>query len=461
MLRMNEDCVTEVTTPTRFPTGSARRHTSWAGVALLAVCAAALLFALHRAGQTARGITRMDVVAVSSAAVIVVHGRVLGRPFTALHAGFAGALVLTGVFIGLSGHPGGAILGVVAAAVVFVWPSDSRYEPAALEAVSVLVDQTRDDPLAPFAMAPGKSYVFSGDGAAAVAYRAVAGFAVVSGDPIGDPARYGEVVGDFAALCRAHGWRIVVLGASAHQVGMWQSDLVPGPRLRAISFGRDVVVDVDRFDLVGRSKRNLRQAVNRSHNAHVTTEVVMERDLDDALKRELLEVIDTSHKNTHRGFSMMLGRALSGRYRGVLLIIARGKTGRVEAFQRYVSAGNGSDLSLDLPWRRPDAPNGVDERLAVDMIAWAKEHGFQRVSLSFAPFPDLFASASSNAALRILRLLAHAGDRVVKLESLYRYLRKFDAMSERRYVLLPLIGVLPAAAVLLALEFAPHRDLRD
>jgi lysylphosphatidylglycerol synthetase-like protein (DUF2156 family) len=158
---------------------------------------------------------------------------------------------------------------------------------------------------------------------------------------------------------------------------------------------------------------------------------------------------------------MMLGRALSGRYPGVLLIIARGKAGRVEAFQRYVSAGNGSDLSLDLPWRRPDAPNGVDERLAVDMIAWAKEHGFQRVSLSFAPFPDLFANASTNAALRVLRLLAHAGDRVLKLESLYRYLRKFDAMSERRYVLLPLIGVLPAAVVLMALEFAPHRDLRD
>ena len=403
----------------------------------------------------------MDLVAVSSAAVIVVHGRVLGRPFTALHAGFAGALALTGVLVALNGHPGGALLGVVAAAVVFVWPSDSRYLPAAVNAVAVLVAQTRDDPLAPFAMAPGKSYVFSSDGAAALAYRAVAGFAVVSGDPIGDPARFGEVVGDFAALCRAQGWRIVVLGASARQVGKWQSDLVAGPRLRAISFGRDVVVDVDQFDLVGRSKRNLRQAVNRTHNALATTEVVAERDLDDALKRELLEVIGTSHKNTHRGFSMMLGRELSGRYPGVFLIIARGKDGRVEAFQRYVSAGDGSDLSLDLPWRRPDAPNGVDERLAVDMIAWAKNHGFQRVSLSFAPFPDLFASTSTSTALRVLRLLVSAGDPVLKLESLYRYLRKFDAMSERRYVLLPLIGFLRAAAVLLALEFAPHRDRRD
>ncbi len=108
----------------------------------------------------------MDVVAVSSAAVIVVHGRVLGRPFTALHAGFAGALVLTGgVFIGLSGHPpGGAILGVVAAAVVFVWPSDSRYEPAALERCRCSSTRRATIRWLRLRWRRGKSYVFSGDG---------------------------------------------------------------------------------------------------------------------------------------------------------------------------------------------------------------------------------------------------------------------------------------------------------
>ncbi len=50
--------------------------------------------------------------------------------------------------------------------------------------------------------------------------------------------------------------------------------------------------------------------------------------------------------------------------------------------------------------------------------------------------------------MRALRTIARAGDRLVKLESLYRSVRKFDAMGEQRYVLLPLVDLLPAAAVL-------------
>ncbi len=79
---------------------------------------------------------------------------------------------------------------------------------------------------------------------------------------------------------------------------------------------------------------------------------------------------------------MMLGDTLSGRCPGVWLIYARDRAGRLQAFQRYVAAGGGAELSLDLPWRRLSAPNGIDERLTVDMIGWARSHGGERVSLA-------------------------------------------------------------------------------
>jgi lysylphosphatidylglycerol synthetase-like protein (DUF2156 family) len=46
--------------------------------------------------------------------------------------------------------------------------------------------------------------------------------------------------------------------------------------------------------------------------------------------------------------------------------------------------------SLDVPFRRPDAPNGVEERLSVDMIADSKNKGALRRSLEFAAFPEIF-----------------------------------------------------------------------
>ena len=51
----------------------------------------------------------------------------------------------------------------------------------------------------------------------------------------------------------------------------------------------------------------------------------------------------------------------------------------------------------------------------------------------------------------------HLGHSLIKLESLYRYLRKFHAFDERRYVLLSLRHIPAALVVLLSLEFMPRR----
>lgn len=323
-----------------------------------------------------------------------------------------------------------------------------------------LIENTHDDPLAPFAMAADRRYVFSADGAAAVSYRVLTGYAVAAGDPIGNPDRYADAVQRFATLCWLRGWRMVVLGASERCLALWQNVTRDGPHLTAIPIGRDVVIDVDEFSLTGRAKRNLRQGVQRTHNAGITTQVVAEGDLDPRLCAELREVMAESGKaaTAERGFAMMLGDTLSGRYPGVWLIVARDSTGRVQGFHRYAGAGHGTDLSLDLPWRRADAPNGIDERLSVDMVSWAKSTGVQRVSLAFAPLPELYEhGAPDRAGLPALRALAHLADRFVKLESLYRYVDKFHTMDQRRYVLFPAMHIAHVAAVLLALEFAPHR----
>jgi lysylphosphatidylglycerol synthetase-like protein (DUF2156 family) len=53
---------------------------------------------------------------------------------------------------------------------------------------------------------------FNEDRSAALAYRTRLGFAVVSGDPVGQPGRYRALIGDFATMCQRRGWQIMVLG---------------------------------------------------------------------------------------------------------------------------------------------------------------------------------------------------------------------------------------------------------
>lgn len=329
-------------------------------------------------------------------------------------------------------------------------PASMRPTPSSARlAAAELVEQTEGDPLAPFALRSDKAYVFSPDGRAAIGYRARLGVAVVGGDPIGAPDAFDDAIAEFTELCRRNGWRLAVLGASEKCLPLWRPY-----GLRPISIGRDVVLDVATFSLDGRRFRNLRQAIQRTHNSGVSTEMVSERALTRQVRDELRAIINESRGDpTGRGFSMVLDHLLLGSYENTYLAIARDATGRAVAFQRYAVAGYGRDLSLDTPWRVQDPPNGVDERLTYDTLLWARDNGVLRMSLAFGAFPELFADPHRSAARKVLFRAVHQLDRYIKLETLYRYLRKYHAFGPQRYVALHPTQIISAAMAMLSLEF--------
>jgi lysylphosphatidylglycerol synthetase-like protein (DUF2156 family) len=401
-------------------------------------------------------------MAVLGALALMTRGIFLGRPVTAAHAVAAAAMVVAGVGAHLLSYGALGKFLVVGSGLTLMWPTSARPQPDSLDRVWALVNATRGDPLAPFAMHSSKSCHFNAGNTAAIAYRTRLGFAVVSGDPIGDSAQFEDLVADFVRMCRGRGWQIIVLAGGERHLRLWRKETVGQPML-AVPIGRDVVVDVGHFTLKGRRFRNLRQAVQRTRNCGVTTEIVDEQKLDAALTAELTEVLYAAHRaaRTERGFCMNLDGALRGRYPGIRLAIARDRHGRVVAFHRYATAGEGSEVSLDVPFRRPDAPNGVDERLSVDMINDAKSHNALRLSLAFAAFPEIFEARHPGLLQRVAYRLIHLLDPLIRLESLYRYLRKFHATSERRYVVLCVHHIPAALLVLLSLEFVPRpRRLR-
>ena len=396
-------------------------------------------------------------VALLAAVALISRGILLGRPVTTGHAMTAGAAGCAGVgahflSFGLFGN----IL-VASSGLALMWPTKVQPQPEMLEQIWALVNATQGDPLAPFAMHSTKSYHFNSDKSAAIAYRIRLGFAVVSGDPIGDATQFATLVADFVRLCRGRGWQIIVLACGQTHLRLWSRETVGQPMI-AVPIGRDVVIDVHHFTLRGRRFRNLRQAVQRTHNCGITTEIVDEQQLDSALVAELTEVLQAAHRaaRTERGFCMSLDGVLQGRYPGIKLAVARDRSGRVVAFHRYTTAERGLEVSLDVPFRRRGAPNGVDERLTVDMIADAKSHNALRLSLAFAAFPEIFDAAHPGPMQRVAYRLIHLLDPLIRLESLYRYLSKFHSLAERRYVVLCAHHIPGALVVLLSLEFMPR-----
>jgi len=226
------------------------RRARWIGALAVAIAFGwliALVVGDHRPLDWHPGGRLAWSLALLVAVMLVARGLFLGRPVTVTHGAAAAVMLVTGLSAHLLGLavPGDGL--VAGAGVALMWPMASRRDPAALPRVWALIEATRGDPLAPFAMQSMKSYYFNAQGNAAIAYRARLGFAVVSGDPIGQHTQFRELVGDFAAMCRSRGWRIMVLGCGERQLSLWRDAAVLGQSLLAVPIGRDVVVDVQRF----------------------------------------------------------------------------------------------------------------------------------------------------------------------------------------------------------------------
>lgn len=399
------------------------------------------------------------VVAVVIAVGLTARGATLHRPLTPTHVTAAIVSLLLACLGYADGRPHLGFVLVVVSGWVLVWPVPSVPQPEEYPRIEALVQRTAGDPLAPFALNSAKSYFFDPSGTAAIAYRTRAGIAVVSGDPIGDARAFGNLPTRFTTFAEARGWRVSVLAASEHTARLWQNRVDGRSPLRAVDIGCDVVVDVTRFSLDGRRFRNLRQAVQRSRNAGVSTEILSERDVSAALRGQLFEIVaETRGGHQRRGFSMILDHLLDGVLPGMMIVVARDRHGRPVGFQRYGTAHHKNEWSLDVPWRSARAPNGTDERMVVDVVEHVRRRGGTSVSLAFAPFPRLFSDTGTGVRQRMLRTTLRLGSSVIALESLYRYLHKFHAAAGRRYVLFGPRYVVPAAYAMLASEFVPHRE---
>ncbi|RDI65199.1 bifunctional lysylphosphatidylglycerol flippase/synthetase MprF [Nocardia pseudobrasiliensis] len=425
-------------------------------IAVLLLVGIALLYAADQAARD--GVNHAWFVAVSISGLAVARGLHLRRPITLPH--FTGAVIMLGISnIAYRGdHHAIGFFCLASTGFVLMLPQGSRAQPDQRFRIAALVDRTVDDPIAPFALHSSKTYFFNANSTAAIGYRTRFGIAVVAGDPIGDRTEFATLIREFSEFAVNHGWRIAVLGASPQLSELWRTHASEHHGLHAIPIGRDVVIDVDGFDMVGRKYRNLRQAVSRTHNFGVTTEIRYERELDPALRATLFEIVDEWHSGRQtRGFSMILDHLLDGRNPGMLVVIARDADDRVVGFQRYGSSNHGSELSLDVPWRRKDAPNGLDERMIVDLVAYSRDRGVTRISLAFAAFPELYSDKERSRAKQSLYMLARLLDPMIRLESLYRFLRKFNSFTDQRFVLIRWREIVFTAAALLTLEFVPHR----
>jgi lysyl-tRNA synthetase class 2 len=327
------------------------------------------------------------------------------------------------------------------------WRFGLRQEARERELARLLVHAWGADTLAPFVLRADKSYFFGADESALLAYRVVNGVAIVSGDPIGPPGAFDELLARFIAYARSRDWRIAILGASEARL-----DLYRRHGLHALYHGDEAIVETAAFSLDGRSIRKVRQSVHRLARAGFRCEVYEPHEIDAELRGELGEIARAWRGvEPERGFVMALDALFH--VEDAVFVVGFCSDGRAKGFLHFAVSRPGSALSLSSMPRLRDTPNGFNEWLVCNAVEWACAQGFQRVSLNFSPFAALLApEAELNALQRVERraLLSLKGH--FQLDNLLHFNRKFFPSWERRFVVyerrrdLPRVGIAALAA---------------
>jgi lysyl-tRNA synthetase class 2 len=393
-----------------------------------------------------------------------INRMVADQPFTPAFALRETARGVVGLELGGSAHLSDGfgewfplsllILGVasiawIVAGALAPWRYRLRQEAEERRLVRDLVAAWGTDTLAPFVLRADKSYFFSEDRRAFLAYKVVGGVAILSGDPIGPPDAFDALVGRFIAFAHARDWRVAVLGASECCLALYRRH-----GLHALYHGDEAVVDTASFSLEGRAIRKVRQSVSRLEKAGFRTTVLHPGAIDRDLRRELEAIArEWRGDEPERGFVMALDALFRLDDDGAVFVIGRDPDGAPAGFLHFACCRAGSALSLSSMPRLRSTPNGFNEWLVCEAIAWAREHGFERVSLNFAPFAALLApEADLNGLQKVERraLLALKGR--FQLDNLLLFNRKFFPQWQRRFVVyerrrdLPRVGIAALAA---------------
>jgi lysylphosphatidylglycerol synthetase-like protein (DUF2156 family) len=291
-----------------------------------------------------------------------------------------------------------------------------------------LVQESGSDSLAYFALRRDKSYFFSASGRSFLAYRVIAGTALVAGDPIGHTAERHELMAEFRRVAHAKGWHVAIAGASSEALADY-IDL----GFKSMYLGDEAVIRPSEFSLDGRPIRKVRQSVSRLEKGGYRVRVLSAGDAGDALRDELRAVSEEWRGNwPERGFTMAMDALF--RYPDTVLAVAVAPDGSVGGFLQLVPSPASEGYSLASMRRRKDTPNGLMEYLITETVAWARAHGVVEVSLNFAVFAD-FLRADDEASLwtRALRWSLLKADRLFQVERLHSFNRKFFPHWRRRY----------------------------
>jgi phosphatidylglycerol lysyltransferase len=341
-------------------------------------------------------------------------------------------------------HPGGApalraLVAAAAAGLLFalaslIRPQATHRTPpsdAELARAWPLIRRYRSAQ-AHLALMGDKHLLFGPAGKAFVMYDIEGRSWVAMGDPVGedDDARR-ELVWTFMEQCtHAGGWPVF------YQVSPADLDLYLEVGMNLLKIGEEARVPLATFNLDGKTRKTLRNTVNKLARDGLRLEVIPAEAVATLLPR-LKAISDAWLADKHvREKRFSLGAFEPGYLaRTPMALVWQGD--ELLAFANLFLTEPKVEASVDLMRHLPSAPAGIMDFLFVELMRWAQREGYVWFNLGMAPLAGLTARRLAPLWNRFGALVFGRGERFYNFQGLKRYKDKFDPEWEPRYMAVP------------------------
>lgn len=287
---------------------------------------------------------------------------------------------------------------------------------------------------AALALTGDKLFLIHPQGDAFLMFRTCRRTWVVMGDPVGNPARWPELLWELYRQCDRAFCRLCIYQASEAML-----PLMVELGLQPIKYGEEAIVDPASFTLAGPAMKSLRNSRTRAERDGLVLRVIPAAEVEQWYER-LKQVSDqwlANKDQTEKGFS--LGTAALGYLRNfdIAIVCRQDAPDTPVAFANMWRSGDGTELSIDLMRAAPHAPPGTMDFLLTSLIDHGRDQRYIRFCLGLAPMSGVRGGKLAPTWTKLVGLLFSAGGGGYNFRGMRRYKDKFAPHWRARYIGLP------------------------
>jgi len=305
----------------------------------------------------------------------------------------------------------------------------------------ILLNKYGNSSLDFFKLWPDKSYFFSQDEQAFIAYGVKSNVAVALADPTGTKNNIEALIEDFARYCTVNGWRCVF-----HQVLPDYLQIYQKLGFKNFKIGDHAFVDLKQFNLIGLESRYFRKVINSFERNGFTVEKIA-APLSPAIMNELKKISDSWLEipgRKERTFT--LGFFKKDYLETTPVFVVKNSLDQMIAFANIIPSYAPGETTIDLMRYRQDAPNGTMDFLLIKLFLQLKKEGFTRFSLGLAPMSGFSSNEESSRAEKTIHRIAQNANFIFSFKGLKAYKAKYADYWEPRYLIYKNILDLPLLA---------------